>query len=1084
MNLKIKLLFLALLLFNITLFSQSSQNEIQIKGVVISANDKTPLPSVNVIILNTKKGTSTDFDGNYVIKANIDDVLQFSYLGYVTKTIIVGDKKTINIALDEDSSQLDEIVVVGYGSLKKSNITSAVSTFKNENLAQLPVARIDQALQGKLAGVNVQNTSSAAGEAPVISIRGQASINASPSPLVVVDGQAIEDGLEAINMDDVESVTVLKDASSAAIYGSRGANGVILITTKSGTENKTTYNFNNSVGFKTAYELYDIQSASEYVERLYDEQALRLADPLWDSPGGVPNVSTNYQKRYILEQAIRGGQSTDYQDEFMRTGTFRNISLSASGGKKGLKFRVSGAYSSDEAMMQKSSYEKYQLRAKIDADLTKKLKLRINIAPTFSERERPANDYRDYFRFPSFIPTQHTAETLAFVQSDGNHSELSVGDYANPQHFYNLLFPEYTMPDGSTYSSTSTTNPWSTSSINPLKVLNLQDDNEEEFRIQSTIDLTYKINSNFTLKTTASAYYRFADRLQWVGTNARSEFNENYAVNLRRNYKDLLSENTLNYIKDYKKHSFNALLGFSAQRTDYMTSSFTAQNFPNDDIRAWSSAASIVKANFNSSNDDGGEFRNARALLSYYGRLVYSYDGLYNLTATMRKDGASQFGPGNKWGTFSSISAGVNLAKFSFLEDSDVINKLNLRVAYGEVGNNRTDQLPGNNAFNPYLSTLEGQNYVDGNNDVVNGQATLSEITDAQFNADLTWETTVSTNFGFDIGLFRNRINLSAEFYESNTNELLLTPNNQLFTGAALAWNNVGSLQNRGHEIELSTTNIATEDFRWTTSGNYSSNRLKLTDFGGLAETPQTGERGEQYISRVGNPLVQFYGYKTDGVWLSQAEIDASGFTASNYGHGTLVPGSLKIVDVTGDGIIDTDDRTVIGDPYADFTWGMTNTFEYKGVDLTFAFQGVHGIDLYLGDTGYNEARREVSNYNANRWVSPSNPGDGQTPYETFGGVHWVTTDYGVDDASFIALREFTVGYNIPKDLVQKIGLKQLRLYFTGQNLLYLTAKDFRGLNPESRRSSGTYANPLITGYDRGGYPVPKTLVLGLNVKF
>ena len=1086
MNLKAKLFFMVLLIFNITVFAQSGTN---ITGTVVSAADNIPIPGVNVIVLKTSKGASTDFDGNYQIQANEGEVLQFSFLGFVTQTVIVSKQTTINIALVEDLAQLDEVVVVGYGSLKKSNITSAISTYKNENMDQLPVSRVDQALQGKVAGVQIQNTSSAAGEAPVIRIRGQASISASPDPLVVVDGQAIEDGLESLNMADVDNISVLKDASSAAIYGSRGANGVILVTTKSGTENKTTFTFNHSIGFKSAYELYDIQNSSEYVERLYAERALQLADPLYDSPGGVPTVSTNYQKRYITEQLFRGGNATQYQDEFMRTGTFRNIGLSASGGKTGLKYRISGAYSGDEAMMKKSSYDKYQLRVKVDVDLTDKLKLRVNVAPTYSERERPANDYRDYFRFPSFIPTRHTAETLAFVQSDGNHSELAVGDYANPQHFYGLVYPEYTMPDGSLYTSTSTNNPWSTSSINPLKVLDLQDDTEEEFRVQSSLDLTYKVTKDLTFKTTASAYYRFADRLQWVGTNARSEFNENYAVYLRRNYKDLLSESTLNYIKDFKKHSFNVLVGFSAQRTDFLVSSFTGQNYPNENIRTWGSATTIVKANLNSTADPGGEFKNATALLSYYGRIVYSYDGLFNLTGTIRRDGASQFGPGNKWGVFPSVSAGVNLAKLSFLESSDVISKLNFRAAYGETGNNRTDGLRNTaNAYTPYLNILEASNYISGlsNGTVANGQVTPNAV---GANGDITWETTVSTNLGFDLGLFKNRVSISAEFYESNTDKLLLQTNNQLFSGVALSWNNVGSLQNRGHEIELSTTNIATENFRWTTTGNYSSNRLKLTDFGGLSETPQTGERGELYITRVGDPLVQFYGYKTDGVWLSQAEIDASGFTTATYGHGTLVPGSLKIVDVSGpngvpDGIINTDDRTVIGDPYADFTWGMTNTFEYKGLDLTFGFQGVHGIEMYLGDTGYNEARREVLNYTANRWVSPSNPGDGQTPYGTLGGVHWVTTDYGVDDASYIALRELTLGYTLDKKWAEKIGLKQLRMYFTGQNLLYLTAKDFRGLNPESRRSSGVYSQSLLTGYDRGGYPVPRTLVLGFNVKF
>ncbi|AJR04352.1 SusC/RagA family TonB-linked outer membrane protein [Siansivirga zeaxanthinifaciens] len=1095
MNLKNKLALIAILLFNLTLFAQKNT----IRGQVVSKTDNMPIPGVNIVVLKTNKGTTTDFDGGYQIEAKSGDVLQFSYIGFVTQVQIVKDKNTINISLVEDLAQLDEVVVVGYGSLKKSNITSAVSTYKNENMEQLPFSRVDQALQGKIAGVQIQNTSSAAGEDPVIRIRGQASINASPDPLVVLDGQPIEDGLSSINMADIESISVLKDASSAAIYGSRGANGVILVTTKSGSDKKTSYSFNHSIGFKSAYELYDVQTSSEYVRQLYDERELRLNDPLWDS-GTVPSISIGDQKQYILENLVRGGQGTLYQDEFMRTGIFRNIGLSASGGTKKFKYRISGAYNGDESMMQKSNFDKYQFRVKLDVDLSDKLSAGVNIAPTYSEIERPANDYRDYYRFPSFIPVRHTAETLALAQSDGNFQDLVVGDYANPSHFYSLVFPEYPLPDGTTYTSTNLSNPWTTSSINPFKVLNLQDDTQEEFRVQANFYLDYKINKDLTFKTTANAYYRFSDRVQWVGTNARAETNVNYAVYITRDYRDLLSENTLNYVKDFDKHSFNALIGFSAQRTDYHNSSFTGQNFPNDNIRTWNNAGTLV--NLNSSSDPGGEVKNATALLSYYGRLVYSYDGLFNLTGTFRRDGASQFGPGNKWGTFPSVSGGINLARLDFIKSSNVISKLNFRVAYGETGNNRTEPLGSNNAFNPYLNLLTNTpyggdisiydstnaNYVtgSGNGTQANGQATPAE---AGANADLTWETTVSTNLGFDLGLFRNRVNLSAEFYESNTDKLLLTPENQLYSGVQFAWNNVGSLQNRGHEIELSTINIATENFRWTTVANYASNRLKLTDFGGLAETPRPGERGELYITEVGSPLVQFYGYKTDGVWVSQAEIDASGFTNDDVSIGTLTPGGLKLLDISGpdgvpDGKINTDDRTVIGDPYADFTWGMTNTFEYKGIDLSFSFQGVHGIEMYLGDTGYTETKSQVVNYTKNRWVSPSNPGDGQTPYETLGGVQWVQTDYGIDDASYIALRDITLGYNLDEKWSNRIGLNQLRVYVAGQNLLYLTAKDFRGLNPESRRSGGQYSSPLITGYDRGGYPVPKTIVLGFDVKF
>lgn len=1077
MNLKIKLILSVALVFSMSLFAQKTV----LKGQVVSSTDNMPIPGVNVIVKNTTKGTTTDFDGNYQIEVKSGDVLQFSYIGFVTQVQVIKDQKTLNVVLVEDVAKLDEVVVVGYGSLKKSNITSSISTYKNENMDQLPVSRVDQALQGKIAGVQIQNTSSAAGESPVIRIRGQASINASPDPLVVVDGQPIDDGLASLNMADVQDISVLKDASSAAIYGSRGANGVILVTTKSGSDKKTTYSFNHSVGFKNAYKLYDVQTASEYVQQLYAERDLRLNDPLWS--GSVPTVSTGFQKQYIFEQMFLNGQGVNYQDEFMRTGMFRNIGLSASGGSKTIRYRISGAYNGDESMMQKSNYEKYQFRLKLDADLNDKLSVGVNIAPTYAETQRPANDYRDYYRFPTYIPIKHTVETLAFIQSSGANANVLVGDYVNPQHFYSLVFPNYTMPDGTTYTSTSLSNPWTTSSINPFKVLNLQDDDQEEFRVQSTFDLTYKITKDLTFKTSASAYYKYTDRLQWVGTNANSETNQNYAVYIRNNYKDLLSENTLNYIKDINKHSFNVLAGFSAQRTDYYYSSFTGQNYPNENIRTFNNAGTIVKANLNSSSDPGGEIRNATALLSYYGRLVYSYDGLFNITGTIRTDGASQFGPGNKWGTFPSVSGGVNLARLDFIKSSDVISRLNFRVAYGETGNNRTDRLGGSNSYNPYLNILEGGNYVSGtgNGTVANGQVTPNAV---GANADITWETTVSTNVGFDLGLFRNRVNLSAEFYESNTDKLLLQTNNQLFSGTALSWNNVGSLRNRGHEIELSTTNISTENFKWTTTANYASNRLKLTDFGGNAETPQTGERGEQYISKVGSPLVQFYGYKTDGVWLSQQQIDDSGFTTSNVSIGTLTPGALKLVDINGDGFINADDRTVIGDPYADFTWGVTNTFEYKGFDLALSFQGVQGIEMYQGDTGYNESRRQILNYTKNRWVSPSNPGDGKTPYETNGGIHWVLTDYGIDDASYIALRDVTLGYTLADKWVKQIGLKQLRMYFTGQNLLYLTAKSFRGINPESRRSGGTYSNTLITGYDRGGYPVPRTMVLGFDIKF
>ena len=382
-----------------------------------------------------------------------------------------------------------------------------------------------------------------------------------------------------------------------------------------------------------------------------------------------------------------------------------------------------------------------------------------------------------------------------------------------------------------------------------------------------------------------------------------------------------------------------------------------------------------------------------------------------------------------------------------------------------------------------FVDLLYAANYPLGTG---TGTSVLGQVPsrDILSNTDITWERTFQYNGGMDISLFRNAITLSVDVYQSKTDQLLLRQAAMGFTGVPLAWNNIGRLQNRGIEFELTTNNIKRKDFRWTTSANIAHNRNKILELGEEAFLLNQGERTELYMNRVGDPLIQYFGYKTDGVWLSQADItaaQAAGLTSplSNV----FVPGGLKLVDVNGDKIINADDRVVTGSPYPDFNWGVTNNFTYKSFDLSFMLQGVQGGQLVNGDPNYNETKRYNKNYNANRWLSPMFPGDGKTPYSTV-GFNWMLTDYVVEDASYYALREVVVGFTLPEKVAKRVGLSSLRIYASGQNLFFQSASGYRGINTEARFTTGPYNTPLVDGYQRGSFPMPKTIIFGIDINF
>ncbi len=1040
-----------------------------ITGKVINQGGNDPLMGVNILADKQKAGVTTNANGSYSISVDKStSVLIFSYVGYATQTVLIGDMTSIDVAMVVAESAVEEVVVVGYGTQKKSSVTGAVSKYQNDKLDETAFSRLDQALQGKIAGVQIQNITSEAGADPKIRIRGLSSINAGAGPLVVVDGHPVPDGLSFVNMADVQSVEVLKDAASSAIYGSRGASGVIIVTTKSGKANKPKFGLKFSNGYKDAYALYPMMTTTDYTKMLFDEAALKLTDPSITPPTLTQIASTPERGAYIIEQNLRGGEQTDWQKEAIRTANVKNLQLNVSGGNSGVTYYVSGGYQNDQGMMYHSEYERFNIRSKIDAQLSKRIKLSFNINPSYIKRERPSVNYIDFVRFQSYLPVYLNEMLATYVRLDPQWADVKAGDFAQARYFNGRAYSGL-MPDGSTWTNTSLITPFNTANNTPKSIMETRTITSHDYRALTSGDLTINIIPGLDFKSLASAYVNYTTGLDYAKRNSNRAGEVNRGVYTNRLFVDLLNENTLNYSKQFKDHSLNVLAGFTAQKTNIQEEQTVGIDFPNDNITTLNTALLIDMAStFN--------LRNKVGLLSYLGRVNYSYLDKYLVSASFRADGSSYFAPGNKWGYFPSVSVGWLANKEKFLQNVEWISNLKFRASMGATGNNRIVDFA-------FVDLLYAANYPigAGTGAVGVGQLPSRNILS---NENITWEKTIQYNGGMDLSLFKNKISLSLDVYQSKTDQLLLQQASLGFAGVPLYWNNIGRLQNDGIEFEMTSNQVRTKNFKWSTSANISHNNNSILELGAEAFLLNQGERTELYMNKVGAPLIQYFGYKTDGVWLSQEEINAAlakGLTSSL--SNVFVAGGLKLVDINGDNKLDVNDRSVIGNPYPDFTWGITNNLNYKSFDLSFMIQGVQGGTLINGDANYNETKRYNRSYNTNRWVSPLYPGDGKTPYSTL-GFNWMLTDYVVEDASYYALREVLLGYTLPENWAKKAKLSSMRLYFSAQNIFFHSAANYRGINPEARMTSGNYQTPLVDGYQRGGFPMQKTLMFGVDVNF
>ncbi|RAJ97471.1 TonB-linked SusC/RagA family outer membrane protein [Larkinella arboricola] len=993
-----------------------------ITGTVTSETGEG-LPGVSVVIQGTTRGTTTDAQGSYRINVpNDETTLVFSFVGYVSQEQIVRARSIINVQLAPDTKSLNEVVVVGYGQVKKSDLTGAVASVPVEEIRKVAVTSLDQALQGRAAGVQITQNSGAPGGSTSIRIRGGNSIQGDNEPLYVIDGIPFKnDGagsgssfnvLSTLNPSDIESISVLKDASSTAIYGSRGANGVVIITTKRGKAGKSTISLETYYGVQNVRRKYPVLNAREYAQFVNDA----------NTNEGRPAV-------YTPAQIDAFGEGTDWQDEIFRQAPIQNYQLSISGGDEKTQYAISGGYFKQNGIVVNSDFDRYSLRVNLDRKLTNKIKIgnSLTVNRTVTNQSRTDGDLGSAglvtmaaLQFPPILPVR--AASGAYLMTDpaltftADNPVALARDSKNRNTAYRVfgnVFGEYQIIPGLDLRI----------SLGMDGVLQKQDSY-----------LPRSVSSGLAQGGSAGIYNSQA--LTW------------------------LNENLLTYTRSFgSDHNLTALLGFTQQASRIETSRAQARNFVNDNLGSSNLASGSVPLTPESGVGTWG-------LQSYLARVNYGYKERYLLTASFRADGSSRFGSNKRYGYFPSAALAWRISEESFMKDVRVLSDLKVRATYGMTGNQ--DGI-GNY---PAYSLLGTQNYVFG------GTVSTGLGPNQIANPDLSWETTTQADIGVDVGFLNDRITLTADAYLKRTRDLLLNVTIPSTSGYSSAIKNLGKVQNKGIELSVSSRNIDGA-FRWNTDINFALNRNKVLDIGGVSQifagsVANIGQNINSGIIRVGEPLGSFYGYVTNGLYQTTDELAALSDPQARK------PGDRRYLDLNGDKKIDDNDRAIIGRAQPKFIGGISNTFAYKGFELTAFFQGVYGNDILNANRFELEYLNGTTNQDRdmlNRWT-PTNTNTDIPRASTVRPANRISTRQ-IEDGSYLRLKNLQLAYNLPNPVLQSLKIQSVRLYVTAQN--FLTWTSYSGFDPEVNRFG---QDSRSQGFDYASYPAAKTLLFGLNVGF
>jgi TonB-linked SusC/RagA family outer membrane protein len=1026
----------ALFLISILAYGQS----LSITGVIISAEDQQPLIGANVVIEGTQTGTITDFNGAYSIVADANAVLHFSYTGFIAQNVEVNGRTIIDVILQSDNQLLEDVVIVGYKKEIKGNISSAISTVKAENINHLPLSGLDQALQGQAAGVQVTQTTGAPGDDIAVRIRGAGTLG-NNNPLYIIDGVPTTGNINMFSITDIESIEILKDAASASIYGSRSANGVIVITTKKGKKGAPTFNFDSYYGFQDANRLPDLLNTEEYL--LIRNEAINNANSLRDP---IRQLDT-----YDIAILDTLGE-VDWLDEVFNTAPTQRYSLSASGGGDNGSFYLMGEYSSQEGVFRKQRYDKYLLRFNGDIG-TKRFRVGNNISFSYTDRD-VINSSGD---------------------GGGPGNELSGIRYAL---IAAPVFPIY--DQNGDYINTSATlgDPtlYGDGNANPLAFVDATDWNVQRYRFFGNVFAEYSILENLTFRTNAGADILFQDETIFKERLSAAIYDPTSLSRGNVTDRTLIWNNTLDYstsIGAAGSHNVSILVGMEAidNRTDYLGASarnyfLTDPNFQFIDNSVTQELGDI----------DASGVATEWGLLSYFAQAGYNYKSRYILSGSVRRDGSSRFGKENRYAVFPAVSAAWNVSTESFFDNIDVISHLKLRASWGQQGNQEI-------GIYPYSSLVE-----TGIIEYPFGEqiATGTEIVETG-NENIKWETTTQTDFGIDLSLWDDRLSIIADYYIKTTEDILVrVPLPQSAGAFSPPYVNAGTVENKGLEFAISYRNNLSE-LRYEIGANIATIDNKVISIAGTE--PLLGGFGlsDGPITRTepGYPLGSFYLYKMEGLFQSQEEIDASAFQSVD-----TRPGDVKFADLNGDNVINDEDRDHFGNPFPDFTLGFNLTLRYKNFDLSTLVQGVFGNDVYFlyGNFAYETQLRGFNSYATilDRWTPTNTNTDvPKVSVDDRNNNRRISTRF-LEDGSYVRVRNVTLGYTFT-NMLKTDKIKELRLYVSAQNLFTFT--NYTGLDPEIQANTNdtqgyNVSSDLAVGIDWGTVPAPRTVLFGMNLKF